>query len=330
MMEKISIEHGSGGRLTHQLIQNHIKSKLQDQISFSNDCGHFFAEKKRFALTTDSYVVDPLFFPGGDIGKLAIAGTLNDLSTSASRPLALSLSFIIEEGLRINLFDKIMDSISYHSNLANVPIITGDTKVVEKNHGDGIFINTTGVGVIEHNLDISLSSAKIGDHVFISGPIGQHEICLMKARGLIDFDINIKSDVQYLHHEILRLLDLTDKIHVLKDPTRGGLASALFEIAHASNKKILINEEDIPLDPETYGICELLGLDPLYLANEGKFIIIGGPEIASIVNEVFPKAKRIGNVEKKLINEFHLILKTREGGSRKLGMLETSQLPRIC
>ena len=327
----ITMNFGSGGREMHQFINSYIVEKLKNGVLEKLDDAAVLNNfpNKRIAMTTDSYVVSPIFFEGGDIGKLCICGTVNDLATSGAKPYAISLAFILEEGVNIESLRKIIDSISDTANEAGVKIVTGDTKVVEKGKGDLIYINTCGIGFIDEGIDISTHNAKTGDLVIITGPIGNHEVAMMKSRGMIDFDIKIKSDVAPLNKKIEMLLSNTKTIHTIKDPTRGGLASALNEICEHSNCGIRLIEENISIDRGVQAVCDLVGFDPLYLANEGKFMIICPKSDQKHVLEVFgPFSKVIGEVfedEKK-----KLTILTKSGGVRKLGMLETVQLPRIC
>lgn len=327
----ITMDHGSGGREMHNFLstciieelKNGVLEKLDDAAVMNN------SKKRRIAMTTDSYVVSPLFFDGGDIGKLCICGTVNDLATSGAKPYAVSLAFILEEGVSQDLVKNIIASIKKTAIEADVKIVTGDTKVVEKGKGDKIYINTCGIGFIEDGVNISTHNAIADDLVIISGPIGNHEVAMMKARKMVTFDISIKSDVAPLNRKVEKLLENTRNIHVIKDPTRGGLASALNEICHNSKCSIKIIEDSIPVDSEVEAVCSLLGFDPLYLANEGKYIIVCPREEEELVKEIFgPAATTIGVVtnEKKAI----VIMQTKSGGLRKLGMLETIQLPRIC
>ncbi len=327
----ITMNLGSGGKEMHNFISSYIVEELKNGILEKLDDAAVMenSNKARIAMTTDSYVVSPVFFDGGDIGRLCVCGTVNDLSTSGAKPYALSLAFILEEGASIETIKIIIDSIKIAAKEADVKIVTGDTKVVEKGKGDKIYINTCGVGFIDNGVNISTHNAVIDDIVMISGPIGNHEVAMMKARGMVTFDINIKSDVSPLNRKIEKLLEKTKQIHVIKDPTRGGLAGALNEICKNSRCGIRIIEENIPVDPEVEAVCNLLGFDPMYLANEGKYVIVCGKEDEIFVKQIFgTEAKVIGTVirdEKAMVT-----LQAKSGGIRKLGMLETTQLPRIC
>lgn len=331
MSGNININHGSGGRQMHSFIKKCIIDKLQNGILERLDDSAVLENLKtsRLAMTTDSYVVSPIFFEGGDIGRLCIAGTVNDLTTSGAKPYALSLAFILEEGISYETIERIVDSIAVAAKEANVKIVTGDTKVVEKGKGDQIYINTCGIGFIEDDVNISTYNAKKGDSVIISGPIGNHEVAMMKARKMIDFEIDIKSDAAPLNNQIQNILTKSKEIHVVKDPTRGGLASALHEITEHSNCEIKLIESNIPIDKQVNAVCQLIGFDPLFMANEGKFVIVCSKAAESIVLKEFgPAAKVIGTVTGE--GKASLILETESGGMRRLGMLETTQLPRIC
>ncbi len=330
MQDSININHGSGGRQMHELITTKIIGKLKNGILERMDDSAILKNhpNSRLAMTTDSYVVNPLFFSGGDIGRLAVSGTINDLATSGAKPYALSLAFILEEGMPFKTIEKIVDSIVQAANEADVKIVTGDTKVVEKGKGDQIFINTCGIGFIENDIEISTYNAKVGDSVIISGPIGNHEVAMMKARNMIDFEIDVESDAAPLNKQVEEILAKTTKIHTIKDPTRGGLASALQEICDHSNCQIQINETEIPIDKQVQAVCDLIGFDPLYMANEGKFIIICPKESEKDVLSTFTQGKIIGEVKNN--ERPSLVLQTSAGGMRRLSMLETTQLPRIC
>ena len=328
--EAITLNHGAGGRQMHQFINNVILKELSNGILERLDDSAVIKNSKhgRLAMTTDSYVVSPLFFPGGDIGRLAVSGTINDLTTSGAIPLGLSLAFILEDGVKLEVLERIVHSIAIAAKEANVKIITGDTKVVEQGKGDKIFINTCAIGSIPDHINLSSYNATDGDIVMITGAIGNHEITLMKERELFDFDTTVTSDAAPLNIQVQSILENFPKLNVVKDPTRGGVASALNEIVDHSNCSIILQEQALPIDPEVANISELLGLDPLYMANEGKFIIIGPAEMHEHVREFFPDAVTIGKVKKD--KKAVLLLETKFGGLRRVGMLETTQLPRIC
>ena len=330
-IDTITLTHGSGGKQMHKLIHDLLLSKLQNGILEKLDDSARVTNRMtgRLAMTTDSYVVSPLFFNGGDIGRLCICGTVNDLATSGAEAEYLSLAFILEEGFPIDDLKKIINSIAETANEAGVKIVTGDTKVVEKGKGDGIYINTCGVGFIPDNVNLSTYNGEPGDAVMVTGPVANHETALMLVRKMLKFESQISSDAAPLNKKVSQLLKLTNEIKTVKDPTRGGLASALFEIAGNSQCEILLQEENIPVDKDVRAVCQLAGLDPLYLANEGKYVIVLNKSAIKHVNAVFPYAKVIGEITKKT-PDGKLLMETRSGGLRKIGMLETTQLPRIC
>ncbi len=316
-----------------EYFKNPLLEKLEDQAVFEINV-------KRLAFTTDSYVVDPIFFPGGDIGALSIHGTVNDLAMSGARPLYLSAGFIIEEGFPIADLRRICASMQKAAEEANVQIVTGDTKVVQKGGADKIFINTSGVGVIETQANISASRAAVGDKVIVSGTIGDHGTTILIARGELDLETDIESDTASLNSLVAEMLDeaeklnALDQIHALRDPTRGGVATTLNEIAMSSDVFIEIKENLIPVREEVKGACEILGLDPLYVANEGKLIAIVSAEIADALlarmnqNELGKGACIIGEV--KAEPQGIVSMTTAFGGTRIVDMLAGEQLPRIC
>jgi len=288
---------------------------------------------ERLAFTTDSYVVKPLFFPGGDIGRLAVSGTVNDLWMKGAKPLFLASSFIIEEGLEFDLLEKVVRSIAATAKEAGVEIVCGDTKVVERGGADGLFITTSGVGRIWPGAGVSGAGAKPGDAVICSGTLGDHGMAILSQREGIEIKSSLKSDCAPLTPLLESLLKETTQIHSMRDPTRGGLATALNEIAYSSKVGIFLQEEEIPVSEEVRGICDLLGFDPLYVANEGKLILILPSELAQRALQALRShplgkdARLIGWVE---VEPEGVFLKTRIGGTRPLLMLEGEQLPRIC
>ena len=288
----------------------------------------------RLAFTTDSYVVKPLFFPGGDIGTLAINGTVNDLAMCGARPLYLSSAFILEEGFPMESLRRVVESMRITAAEANVQLVTGDTKVVDKGKGDGIFVNTAGIGVVEHSLTIAPSSVRVGDVILLSGDLGRHGIAIMAMREGLSFETTIESDCAPLWEPVAALLKAGIEVHCLRDLTRGGLSSGLIEIAETAQMRISIDEMLVPVREDVAGACEILGLDPLYLANEGRFIAIV-PEHATasaleILNShaVSSEAVRIGQVLEKPAGL--VTMKSRLGTERILDMLSGEQLPRIC
>lgn len=331
-MTKIDLNHGAGGRQMQTFIKKCIVDKLSNGIlERLDDCAILSNQKNsRLAMTSDSFVVSPLFFAGGDIGRLCIAGTANDLATSGAQVYAMSLAFILEEGIDLETIERITDSIASSAKEAGIRIVTGDTKVVEKGKGDGLFINTCAIGFIPEGVELSSYNAEENDVVIITGALGNHEIALMKARRLIDFDIQVESDVAPLNKKIEALIQKTKGVglHVIKDPTRGGLASALTEIAEHSNVEITLQENTLPIDPQVKTVCELAGLDPLYLSNEGKYVIVCAEKNISSINDVFPTSVVIGRVKKT--SKQGVYLQTNFGALRRVGVLETVQLPRIC
>lgn len=332
-MDKILLGHGGGGKMMHQLIREHFVPEFE--LRSLNDSAILEGiSDGRIAFTTDSYVVTPIFFPGGDIGELAIYGTVNDLSMVGARPLYISAGLILEEGFPFEDLKRILSSMSEAAEKAGVKIVAGDTKVVNKGKADGIFINTSGVGIVEEGLDISPSRVMPADKVILSGPIGNHGISIMAERNGISFNPPILSDVAPLNILVEEMLKTTKEIHAMRDPTRGGLATSLKEIASASGYCIVIEEEFIPVPSGVRGACELLGLDPLYVANEGILTAIINPDVAESVVSIMrrhPLGKEtriIGYVREAPAGM--VLLKTSAGGTRIVEMLPEDQLPRIC
>jgi len=332
---QVLLGHGSGGKLSADLIRevflpafnNPFLDKLNDSATFQiNDC--------RLAFTTDSFVVDPVFFPGGDIGSLAIHGTVNDLAVSGARPLYISAAFILEEGFPLADLKKIAASMQAACEEAGVTLVTGDTKVVDKGKGDSIFITTSGIGVVENDHHISVDRARPGDKIILSGAIGNHGIAILSVREGIDFETELKSDSVSLAAPIREILEVSANIHCLRDPTRGGLSSTLNEIAQASKVGIELTETSIPIWDQVRGACELLGLDPLYVANEGKFVAVVAPQDADKVlsrlreNPLGSEAAVIGEVV--MDHPAMVLMRSPIGGKRVVQMLAGEQLPRIC
>lgn len=338
--DKIVMGHGSGGRMTHDLVKNVFwKYLLIPSNAIGNDAAVLDAmkgdaHKKHFVVSTDSHVVSPLFFPGGDIGRLAVCGTVNDISMMGAKPLWLTAGFILEEGFEIDSLAKILSSMQIAAEEAGIDIVAGDTKVVQKGKGDGIYINTSGFGIISSEIKISGENAKPGDQVILSGPIGDHGIAVLMARGDLGLEANIQSDVAPLNHLVHSLLSVCKDIHVLRDPTRGGLATTLNEIALQSKVCIFLDEKAILVNQPVSSACELLGFDPLYIANEGKLIAIVAPGEASIALSTMRKmrigaqAQIIGEVESTPAGK--VLLKTEIGTTRIVDMLAGEMLPRIC
>jgi hydrogenase expression/formation protein HypE len=318
----------------HDLIKKSFVSTLSNPILEKLDDSAVFDLNGRLAFTTDSYVVSPIFFPGGDIGKLAVCGTVNDLSMTGARPLYLSLSFIIEEGLLTADLEKIVNSISQAATEAGVKIVTGDTKVVNKGSADRLFINTSGVGVVPRGVDISGANARPGDKVILSGTLGDHGIAVVSQREGLRFQVPVPSDCAPLNKMVAEMLATGAEIHCLRDPTRGGLATTLNEFAQQSRVGIRLDELSLPVNPAVLGACELLGFDPLYVANEGKLVAVVAPNDADRVlaamkkNQYGQKAVIIGEVIKE--HPGRVVLKTRLGASRIVDVLVGELLPRIC
>jgi len=313
----------------HELI-GRLRLKFSNRIlDEMADAAEFNVDGKRLAFSTDSYVVRPLFFPGGDIGKLAVCGTVNDISMKGARPIFISLAFIIEEGMELGVLDKIAQSVKKASGRARVQVVTGDIKVVEKGAANKIFINTSGIGIIERKDRVIGSVARPGDAIVINGGIAEHGMAVLNAREGFGFTSGIKSDCRNLNFDVKKCMSASGKISVMRDPTRGGLATTLNEIARASNLGIEIREKDIPVSTKVKKICDILGFDPLYVANEGKFVCFVNAKEASRVRRVLGKPARIiGRVVTGHRKEVRLI--TELGSARILPMLESDQLPRIC
>lgn len=333
--KQILLGHGSGGKMTHQLIRDLFLPEFRNlYLEKLNDQATFELNGLKLAFTTDAFVVSPLFFPGGDIGKLAIHGTVNDLAMSGARPLFISAAFILEEGFQMEQLQRIVRSMKEACEEARVLLVTGDTKVVNKGKGDGVFITTSGVGVIEKEILISADQARVGDKVIVSGTIGDHGIAIMSVREGIEFETELVSDTAPLWSLVESMLEVSSKIHCLRDPTRGGLSSALNEIAAASKVGILLDEAKIPIREEVRGACEMLGLDPLYVANEGALIAIVAPEDAQRILEsmrAHPQGRNaavIGEVIEE--HPAMVLLRSKAGGTRVVDMLAGEQLPRIC
>lgn len=331
----IDMSHGSGGRASAQLIEELFVKHLDNELlRQGNDNAQFSVPAGRMVMSTDSHVISPLFFPGGDIGSLAVHGTVNDIAMSGARPLYLSAGFILEEGFPLADLDRIVASMATAAREAGVPVITGDTKVVEKGKGDGVFINTAGVGVVPDGLDIAGHQAQPGDAVLISGTIGDHGVAIMSSRENLEFETTIESDSAALHTLIAAMTDAVPDIHCLRDPTRGGLATTLNELAHQSQVGIRIRESDLPVKPAVNAACELLGLDPLYVANEGKLVCICPAEHAEIllaVMKAHPQGENAAIIGEVIEDEHHFVqMETGFGGQRIVDWLAGEQLPRIC
>ena len=334
MEDKILLAHGSGGKLSHELIEKNFAPLFKNPLLDKLDDSAVFELSGRLAFTTDSYVVNPIFFPGGDIGKLAVCGTVNDLAMSGAKPLYLSLSLVIEEGLPLADLQRVMTSIQRATEEAEVKIVTGDTKVVNRGGADKLFINTAGIGLVPEGVDISGSRAKPGDKVILSGAIGEHGIAVMSQREGLQFSSSVESDCAPLNKLVSDMIETSDCIHCLRDPTRGGLASTLNEFARQSGVGIKIAEEKIPVSDAVRAACELMGFDPLYVANEGKLVAIVPEADAEKVlakmrhNHYGARSAIIGEVVAE--HPGRVIMTTLLGASRIVDMLVGELLPRIC
>ncbi|MFQ6057303.1 MAG: hydrogenase expression/formation protein HypE [Anaerolineae bacterium] len=355
--DKILLAHGSGGRMSHELVEklflppfvNPALARLDDSavlemskvqspksevrgpstLNFGPLTSDF-----RLAFTTDSHVVKPLFFPGGDIGRLAVCGTVNDLAMSGATPLYLSAAFVIEEGLTVGILRRVVESMRAAAAEVGIQIVAGDTKVVEQGGADGLFISTAGVGLVPPGVDISGTRAQVGDVVLLSGPIGDHGIAVLSEREGLGFETELESDIAPLNGLVAAMLEASHNIHVLRDPTRGGLATTLNEIARQSQVGIRIEEGKIPVRPAVHAACEMLGYDPLYVANEGKLVAMVAPEDAEAVLAAMRKTRHgqgavaIGQVVAEPAGR--VLMQTEIGGTRLVDMLTGEMLPRIC
>lgn len=340
--KSIQLDHGSGGVASRNLIEKIFLPRLDNPIlSQFEDSAIIPFGAAKLAFTTDGYVVDPIFFPGGDIGKLAMHGTINDLAMQGAQPLGLSLSLILEEGFSMADLERIADSIGEAAKKSGVPVVTGDTKVVPRGKADKIFITTSGVGIVPDNIVLGSGRAKPGDAVLVSGTVGDHGVTIMAARAGLSIQSSIQSDTAALHKMVAAMLQKApDAIRCLRDPTRGGVATVLSEIAVKSGVQIEINEDSLPIRPGVHTACEMLGLDPLYLANEGKCIVIADPAYAEKLLAIMRKTHEgqdaviLGIIAEKPSNlnssNGRVIMKTTIGGARIIGPLSGEPLPRIC
>lgn len=334
MNDKILLAHGSGGQLAHDLIRNSFLPALDNPVLSPLDDSATFEADGKLAFTTDSYVVQPIFFPGGNIGKLSVCGTVNDLAMAGAVPRYLSLAFIIEEGLLTNDLERVINSIKETAEAAGVNIVTGDTKVVDRGCADKLFINTAGIGIVPPGVNISGHHAQPGDVIILSGTIGDHGIAVLSQREGLNFMTKLESDCAPLNGLVAEMLGISAGIRCLRDPTRGGLASTLNELAEQSGVSISIEEAKIPVREEVAGACEMLGLDPLYVANEGKLVAIVDRKDAEAILEQMQKnqygqnAAIIGEVREK--HRGRVTMKTSFGTSRIVDMLVGEPLPRIC
>lgn len=333
--DRILMAHGGGGTLMHRLIQDTFAPALgTGDIHQAHDSAEIRLGSTRLAFTTDSFVVRPLFFPGGDIGTLAVCGTVNDLAMAGARPICLSAGFILEEGLPVAVLERVVRSMADSAAAAGVRFVTGDTKVVDRGRGDGIYINTSGIGLVEHRYRIHPTSVRPGDACLLSGDVGRHGVAVLNARESLALEHSIESDVAPLHEPVLKLLEAGIEVHCLRDLTRGGLATALIEIAVASGLAIAVREASVPVREDVQGACEILGLDPLYVANEGRFVAFLPAAQAERALGILaglpqaPGARLIGRVESGRSGQ--VTLESRIGVRRVLDMLTGEQLPRIC
>jgi len=331
----ITMGHGSGGLLTQRLLQSGVFDILKNDLLDQQHDGAVLQLEGKLAFSTDSYVVSPIFFPGGNIGDLAVNGTVNDLSMCGASPKVLSLAFILEEGLPMEEFWEILVSIKAAAELAGVQVVTGDTKVVEKGKGDKIFVNTSGIGVLHPQAQIHHNRIEVGDQIILSGPVAAHGIAIMSLRKGLEFETTIQTDSQPLNHITQELLGaFGTAIHFMRDPTRGGVASVLNEVAGLTKLGYLLEQQSIPVDEQVEGACEMLGLDPLYVANEGLFLAVVKKDIAGAFVDLlrsrpgFEQAAVIGEVVDE--HPGKVMLKSKIGGRRVVNYLTGEQLPRIC
>jgi hydrogenase expression/formation protein HypE len=336
--DQITLSHGAGGKSSHALVEalflqelgNPLLEPLADAAVFGAGNGG----GPRIAMSTDSFVVKPLFFPGGDIGELAVNGTVNDLAMSGARPLCLTAGYIVEEGFATDDLRRIAASMGRAAERAGVRVAAGDTKVVERGKADGLYVNTAGVAVMERDVELAPSAIRPGDRVLVSGTIGDHGMAIMIARGELELEVELESDTAPLHELAAALLDATPGVRCLRDPTRGGLATVLAELALAAEAGIVVDEGSLPIRPEVNGACEILGIDPLYVANEGKLMAVVGPEAAETALAAL-RSHPLGR-DAAIVGEVRdeppglVLLETAFGGSRVVDMLAGDPLPRIC
>jgi hydrogenase expression/formation protein HypE len=333
--DKILLDHGSGGKIAHQLTTELLLPMFDNPLLAQlHDGAVFESVKGRMAFSTDTFVVDPIFFPGGDIGDLAVNGTVNDVAMCGAVPKYLSMGLILEEGFPMEDLRRVLTSIRNALDIAEVQLITGDTKVVPKGAADKLFINTSGIGVIPDGITVGGEGASPGDHIILSGTMADHGITVLTQREGLKFDTNARSDTAPLNHMVQKILKTTQKVHVLRDPTRGGVGTTLNEIAEQSKMGIKLHEDRLPVDAEVAGICELLGFDPLYLANEGKLLcFVPGDEAQQVLDAIREDAHgKNACIIGEVVDDHpgRVVLQTRIGGERIVDMLSGEQLPRIC
>ncbi|HEU4343826.1 MAG TPA: hydrogenase expression/formation protein HypE [Candidatus Binatia bacterium] len=333
--KQIVLGHGSGGKLTSDLIQKiFLPAFRNDHLCRLDDQADLQLNGSRVAFTTDAFVVTPIFFPGGDIGRLAINGTINDLAMGGAKPLYIAAAFILEEGLAVEDLYRVVNSMGAAAKEAEVQLVTGDTKVVDRGKGDKVFITTTGIGLLERPVTIAADRARAGDAIILSGTIGEHGVAILSRRENLEFEGLIESDTAPLNSLVAAMLEVSEEVHCLRDPTRGGVATTLNEIASSSKVGMEIDEKEIPVREAVKGACEILGLDPLYVANEGKLVAIVAPEVADALvgrmraHPMGQNARIVGQV----IDDHpgRVLMKTEIGGTRVVDLLFGEQLPRIC
>lgn len=332
---RVDMSHGSGGRAMAQLINELFVEAFDNEwLRAQNDSARFAISAGRMVIATDSHVVSPLFFPGGDIGCLSVHGTINDVAMSGAMPLYLAATFVLEEGFPLADLKRIVLSMAAASRAAGVPVVTGDTKVVEKGKGDGVFITTTGVGAVPEGVDIGGNRAQAGDAIIVSGTLGDHGVAIMSLRENLSFETTIESDTAALHGLVAAMVTAVPEIHCLRDPTRGGLATLLNEIATQSGCGMVIRERDLPIKPQVNAACEFLGLDPLYVASEGKLVAIVAPTHAERLLAAMrehPLGSSAAVIGEVIEDPLHFVqMATRFGGRRNVDWLTGEQLPRIC
>jgi len=333
--ELVTLAHGAGGKATRALVEQLFLEELSNPLLDPlGDSALLDLNGSRLAFTTDSYVVKPIVFPGGDIGELAVNGTVNDLAVAGARPVALSAGFVIEEGFEVARLRELAASMARAAERAGVPVATGDTKVVERGKADGLYVNTAGIGVVPPGVELGAGRVEVGDRVLVSGTLGDHGMAVMIARGELQLEVELESDTAPVHELAASLLELGGAVRWLRDPTRGGLATALNELAQEAGLAVALDEASLPLRPEVVGACEILGIDPLYVANEGKLVAVVAPEAADDALARL-RAHQLG-AEAALIGEIRpepeglVVLDTAFGGGRIVDMLVGDPLPRIC
>jgi len=332
---RVDMTHGSGGRAMAQLVNELFLREFDNEwLRAGNDSAQIAMPTGRLVVATDSHVVSPLFFPGGDIGSLAVHGTINDVAMSGAKPLYLAATFVLEEGFALSDLKRIVVSMAAASRAAGVPVVTGDTKVVEQGKGDGVFITTTGIGVVPDGIDIAGDRARPGDAILVSGTLGDHGVAIMSLRENLAFETTIESDSAALHELVAAMVAAVPRIRCLRDPTRGGLATTLNELATQSGCGMVIRERDLPVKPQVAAACEFLGLDPLYVANEGKLVaIVPGADAARLLAAMraHPLGRDAAIVGEVIQDSLHFVqMETSFGGRRNVDWLTGEQLPRIC